>query len=73
MLKNVDGSVTLSKDELSELNNAYQAIIKYFSAMPFSMGDMFEDDTNTAIRRWEAQLDGREYIPDDEEDEEDEE
>lgn len=73
MQKNVDGSVTLSKDELGELNNAYQSIMKYFSAMPFSMEDMFEDDTNTAIRRWGAQLAGREYIPDDEDEEEDEE
>lgn len=63
MIKNPDGSVTLTKEELEELNKAYQQIVGILDGFPAFLGDYFcnEEDYINA-RKWDDLLDGKEFV-----------
>jgi len=74
MIKNEDGSVVLSKEELEELNNAYQKLYNVLSGFPSSLQDYCEDNEEYAnIGKWQCSLNGEEFDRSDWIDEEDEE
>jgi hypothetical protein len=80
MIRNEDGSAVLSKEELQELNIAYQKVVDILDGMPSFLGDYCKNmDEYANIRKWEDILNGEEFIrsnwidDDDEDDDESEE
>lgn len=62
MQKHEDGSITLTKKELAELNKAYQKLIGILDRMPASLEDFCKShEEYINLRRWEAQLQGEEF------------
>jgi hypothetical protein len=62
MQKHEDGSVTLTKEELSELNKAYQALYEIANGGVSSIEDYFDDQKDVMkIRKWSAQLNGKKF------------
>jgi hypothetical protein len=62
MQKHEDGSVTLTKKELSELNKAYQGLYNIINGGITYIGDYFRNQEDVMkIRKWSAQLQGEEF------------
>jgi hypothetical protein len=62
MKKNTDGSVTLSQEELEEINKAYQALYGIFSDGPSFIGDYFvSHDGYVNCMKWKHQLNGEKF------------
>lgn len=62
MINNEDGSVVLSKAELSSLNNAYQGLYDILSDMPSFLGDYFdEQEEYLNVEKWHCFLEGRDF------------
>ena len=62
MQKHEDGSVTLTKQELSELNKAYQGLYDIINNGIACIGDYFDDQEDVMhIRKWSALLKGKRF------------
>jgi len=62
MIKNEDGSVVLTKEELEELNNAYKKLYDMLSIFPASLQDYCKDNEEYAnIGKWQCLLNGEEF------------
>jgi hypothetical protein len=62
MKKHEDGSVTLTKEELSELNKAYQGLYDIINNGITYIGDYFDDQTDVMkVRKWSALLNGEKF------------
>ena len=68
MKKHKNGSVTLTRQEIDELNTAYHHLYNLLDDMPAFMSDFFEDRQDYKnVQRWSAWLDGSEYQDEDDE------
>lgn len=62
MQKHEDGSITLTKQELGEVNEAYQKLYKILNRMPTFIGDYCKDHNEyLRIVKWQCQLAGEEF------------
>ncbi len=61
MKKNEDGSVVLTKNEVKQLNTAYQTLYDLLSDMPSYMGDFMERKDHQAVVKWHCLLKGERY------------
>lgn len=62
MIKNEDGSIVLSKEELQELNIAYQSLYAVLDEMGKPIGDYFENqDDYVNIMKWQCTLNDEEF------------
>ena len=74
MIKHEDGSTTLTKEELEELNKAYHKLYGIISRMPSSLQDYCRyDDEYANIGKWSCFLEDRPFDRSDWIDDEDEE
>jgi hypothetical protein len=74
MEKHKNGSVTLTKAEFQEVNEAYQKLCDILSQMPSFLGDFCDTRAEYInIVKWEHQLAGREFDPAEFEDEDEDE
>ncbi len=63
MIKNEDGSAVLSKEELEELNIAYQTLYAILDSMPTSISDYFENSNDYVnMMKWQCLLNDEEFI-----------
>jgi heme oxygenase len=61
MQKNNDGSIIITKEDLEELNNAYQGLYDTLNRFPTSMQDFFEDEEYLKICKWQCLLNNEEF------------
>lgn len=66
MLKNADGTITLTQEEFEEINEAFQGLYYALNAGPSFIGDYFsshEDYVN--MQKWHHQLNGEKFNEED--------
>jgi hypothetical protein len=62
MQKHQDGSVTLSKRELADLNKAYQKLRSIIAGGPSFLGDYFDTQKDyLRVEKWKCQLSGNKF------------
>jgi hypothetical protein len=66
MNKNTDGSVTLTVQELDEVNKAYKALYGIIADSPCFLGDYFDEHEDYMnVVKWHCLLNGDEFDRDD--------